>query len=327
MYDASAGSERADRIGKATFDLSAITGGYKLTLSADRRWLADSARRFPVTIDPMVTFLDPGDCYIINSTSSDTTTCYYASLYAGALEGGAITRSLLYFDMQGQLPQDARVHSATLALHLWEDRAGTVPVSVHQLTNNWDVGVTWNSRDGTNRWTTPGGEFAPASSYTQNAVGGTAGWRYWYPSSLVRSWADGRARSLGFLLKATDESVRTPYIFRSSEYADSTYWPTLSVYYSTNLGERPYYSFHDEQLTDRSGLRVNLANGNLIVHHNDLGIAGTGLDLSLDRSYHSRAYERGCPARRGFSRRRSRCDGQAVRTIAASLVGVRAASQ
>jgi len=34
----------------------------------------------------------------------------------------------------------------------------------------------------------------------------------------------------------------------------------------------------------------------------------------------------GCPARRGISRRRSRCDGQALRTIAASLVGVRAAS-
>ena len=31
---------------------------------------------------------------------------------------------------------------------------------------------------------------------------------------------------------------------------------------------------------------------------------------------------RGCPARRGISRRRSRCDGQALRTIAASLVGV-----
>src|SRR5712692_419028 len=36
---------------------------------------------------------------------------------------------------------------------------------------------------------------------------------------------------------------------------------------------------------------------------------------------------RGRPARRGISRRRSPCDGQAVRTIAASLVGVRAASE
>lgn len=34
----------------------------------------------------------------------------------------------------------------------------------------------------------------------------------------------------------------------------------------------------------------------------------------------------GCPVRRGISRRRSRCDGQAVTRIAASLVGVRAAS-
>jgi hypothetical protein len=36
---------------------------------------------------------------------------------------------------------------------------------------------------------------------------------------------------------------------------------------------------------------------------------------------------RGCPARRGFSRRRSRCDCYVAETIAASLIGVRAASE
>jgi hypothetical protein len=37
-------------------------------------------------------------------------------------------------------------------------------------------------------------------------------------------------------------------------------------------------------------------------------------------------FKGGCPGRRGFSWRRSRSDGQAAATIAASLVGVRAAA-
>ena len=60
----------------------------------------------------------------------------------------------------------------------------------------------------------------------------------------------------------------------------------------------------------------------------------TRQNLNTPRRYRARAAasrwrfepRRGCPARRGISRRRSRCDGQALRTIAASLVGVRAAS-
>jgi len=54
------------------------------------------------------------------------------------------------------------------------------------------------------------------------------------------------------------------------------------------LGEQRRFGFEGRPLNDRSELKVNVANGNLLLHANDLRIRGTGLDFSLDRYYNSR---------------------------------------
>lgn len=50
-------------------------------------------------------------------------------------------------------------------------------------------------------------------------------------------------------------------------------------------GEYPQSTFERQQLTDRSGIAVNVSNGNLLVSNTDLNIAGTGLDLTVGRFY------------------------------------------
>lgn len=54
------------------------------------------------------------------------------------------------------------------------------------------------------------------------------------------------------------------------------------------VGDRPDYSFDMYRLSDRASMGVNLANGNLLLSSQDLKIAGTQLDLSLQRFYNSR---------------------------------------
>jgi len=54
------------------------------------------------------------------------------------------------------------------------------------------------------------------------------------------------------------------------------------------LGEQRRFGFEGRPLNDRSELKVNVANGDLLLHANDLRIRGTGLDFSLDRYYNSR---------------------------------------
>lgn len=48
------------------------------------------------------------------------------------------------------------------------------------------------------------------------------------------------------------------------------------------------FSFEGRPLNDRQELKVNVANGDLLLHASDLRIHGTGLDFSLDRYYNSR---------------------------------------
>lgn len=55
------------------------------------------------------------------------------------------------------------------------------------------------------------------------------------------------------------------------------------------LGTQRHHSFEGIGLTDRMSLQVNVANGNVVVQANDLSVAGTGLGLTVGRSYNAQS--------------------------------------
>lgn len=57
--------------------------------------------------------------------------------------------------------------------------------------------------------------------------------------------------------------------------------------YEPGYGAVPFCTFEEEPLNDRMGLQVNVGSGNLLLSASDLGITGTGLDLTVERSYNS----------------------------------------
>ncbi len=63
--------------------------------------------------------------------------------------------------------------------------------------------------------------------------------------------------------------------------------PAAATTMAPGLGDQHWYGFGSHQLTDRMTLKVNVANGNLVLETSDLKIAGTGLDLSIGRTYNS----------------------------------------
>ena len=63
--------------------------------------------------------------------------------------------------------------------------------------------------------------------------------------------------------------------------------PSLSIYYTPRLGTPRGATIDKTALTDRMGLGVNVANGNLMVSNDDFTIAGTGLSESVDRTYNN----------------------------------------
>ncbi|GCE51470.1 RHS repeat-associated protein [Thermosporothrix hazakensis] len=57
------------------------------------------------------------------------------------------------------------------------------------------------------------------------------------------------------------------------------------------FGDLSFYTFNTLTLNNRMELKVNVANGNLLVHTSDLHVRGTGLDATLESSYNSQANE------------------------------------
>ena len=62
----------------------------------------------------------------------------------------------------------------------------------------------------------------------------------------------------------------------------------LNTQAASLLGQQRRFAFEGRPLNDRSDLKVNVANGDLLVHATDLRIRGTGIDFTLDRYYNSR---------------------------------------
>jgi RHS repeat-associated protein len=288
MYDASgtaAGYSRSVR-----YSLTPSASGYTLGLSADRTWLQSAARKWPVVIDPTLTFFPDRDCFITGGSSQNTSFCGGSTLDVG-WDGTKASRSLLYWDIGSAIPdaRDAIVLNAQLSMHLnSKTTSNTAPLTAHRVTNEWFTDATWNKRDGlfNINWTTPGGDFEAAPAARVASAGATLGWHRWYPTNLVQDWLDGSAANHGILIKQENENVNNVLRFGSSN--DFNY-PELRVTYHWRTGLRPFYTLESDPLSDRHQQHVNPTNGNLVVEASDLQIAGTGLDLTVSRYYNGLA--------------------------------------
>ena len=274
-------------------------GEATLTLKPDRSWLGASSRQWPVTIDPTVTITYNGssvvktysganqDCYIQNGSNANTSLCGARTILTG-YDGNVINRSLLQFNISIQ--SDATVLKADLALYASSTQNSTsLPIEVHQVTQSWTTGATWNSANGSTAWTTAGGTFSASASATNSAVGPGAGWYHWYLSKLVQGWVDGSIPNQGMILKGSNEGTVDAITFRSSEYSQSTYWPYLQITYQLAIGQQSWYQFQTRQLTDRMSGNVQIANGNWFLPYHLTSIRGTGLNESLDLDYNNLA--------------------------------------
>lgn len=117
------------------------------------------------------------------------------------------------------------VQNADLAAHQFSQNntSTSVPISVSPLTRDWTSGATRNTSDGTNAWTTPGGDFSSSPSVTSTITPST-GWDHWYPTQLVQGWINGSISDHGLLLKEPTENIGNVLYFDDKEYSNSSDW-------------------------------------------------------------------------------------------------------
>lgn len=158
------------------------------------------------------------------------------------IETAAVERGLLEFDLSG-LPANAVVRSATLELYVLGGFVTTI--EIHRVTRPWVEGsctgsgpctvdgATWDTYDGAASWTTRGGDFDPVVAATTDVQFSNA-WVDFDVSALVSSWHEGVANH-GMLLYTNSQWLE----FASSDHADATLHPKLTIEYSCECDPNP----------------------------------------------------------------------------------------
>ena len=225
-------------------------------------WISSAARA------DIITLTTSKDATIYSPPTDDThSNGGGPGMFAGADGGGHALRSLLQFDIAGNLPAGATVTSVQLTLFLGQvagsgASADHTPraIELHRLTADWGEGTTGstfttiagtgngfaaNSGDATwtdrffsatspTTWTTAGGDFAGTAS-ASTVVSQTTSAAYTWSStpalvSDVQSWLDNPSANDGWLLENTDEiDAQTFRAFWTREATNPALRPALQV--------------------------------------------------------------------------------------------------
>jgi outer membrane protein assembly factor BamB len=133
---------------------------------------------------------------------------------------GANQRALLRFDLSTTgLNANTAVKTSTLNLVPTSPMFSGRSQEVHRITTgviDWtEAGVTWNSRNGTNNWSTAGGDFDPTATDTQSS-GVTAGTAVPFnvlsdstSTNIPQGWINGTVPNYGLLVKDQSENGAT----------------------------------------------------------------------------------------------------------------------
>lgn len=261
--------------------------GSELSVVVDSAWLHSPERSFPVTLDPTVEYWgDEVDCTIgSGSTYENTSLCGEVLAVGFHTSGSSIGRDLLRFNLGTAIPEDAVILSSRLALHVESAPAASQELELYGLNTTPTNSATWNKYDGTHAWTKAGGDYeeAPTSKLTVASTD-LHQQKNFGITPLIQRWVQTPSSNHGLLIKAhTETSLETEFADDSSE----SYHPFIEVRWTQKTGTPSDSTLLSQSIADRSGLSVNVADGNLLLQNHVLELPGIGYDLSIDEHYNS----------------------------------------
>jgi RHS repeat-associated protein len=215
---------------------------WTLTMRPDQAWLTDSARVYPVVVDP-TTVLSPAtvtvkDTYMIEDESPVQTHNTEGWVRVGASAGsGTRRRTLLRFGFPtaAQVPTGATVTSATLSLYLasWLN-TNTADYAVRAMnpvdaTNGttWEGSATWLGSGTGTPWT-GATNFFQSAPQPNKTIGAGSGTRTWDVKTIVAGWVADRSTHNGLIIKGYTEPSSNELRFVSSEGGSASQKPSLS---------------------------------------------------------------------------------------------------
>lgn len=219
-----------------TYALEQRGGGWVLKVTADREWLADPARVFPVTVDPTAvwSYSNTADTYVQTGYGSSPYSEHEVKIgtYNG---GGSKAATYLGFSQVDNQLSHSKIYDVDLFMYnYWSSSCADAPVTVHPVTQDWSQGSIANypgpkygaalsSRSFANGWTDGSGAPSPCPAKWEGIDLGKAG------NSLVQSWVDHTKPNYGLTVRASTTSSSGWKRFSSSETGGGPY---LNIVYS-----------------------------------------------------------------------------------------------
>jgi len=160
---------------------------------------------------------------------------YFFVGLTGGNEGGGIRRGLIHFDMEGVIPEQARIEDVALHLYASNDPDAAEKVRLYAAVQDWGEGTscgnggrgaaaktgdaTWlHTFYDTDSWETAGGDRArPASARVTVDMMGSYTWSSNRMKKDVQLWVEQPETNFGWLLIGDERKTRSVVAFASRE--------------------------------------------------------------------------------------------------------------
>ena len=201
--------------------------------------------KFQKGVFPSANYTDTIDTTILTTSPNSNLGASTVGAF-GTISTGDKLRYLIRFNIKGYIPKTAVVKNAYLLLYVSSSPSSetgsnkgayTLTRNFVEGTSNTDIidGATWNTYDGTNSWTTPGGDFNAALSSNPVDITGLVATDYYtfqLDTSLVQNWVEDVTLNSGILIKnITEISSPQASIVAANETTTLVERPMLIVYY------------------------------------------------------------------------------------------------
>ncbi len=204
-----------------TLELTERDGEYILTLSADKEWIEDASRVYPVKIDPSTTVLQNEiDNFTIANLGGylPEEICSFTGYFGdiGKSRSYVIT-TFRYQDILAGFT-DVDVISASLNIYQLNENAG-FDIGCYRLRQPLSYGdITWENSVNLDRFIAGEDSMRPAGM----------GWKSYDIRDSVNGWIHSTYESHGLLLLSSDET-KAGAIFATENYPDAALTPTISI--------------------------------------------------------------------------------------------------
>ena len=259
--------------------LDTTGGNCKITYAPSMDWLSATGRAWPVVIDPVINAnLDINNIRDQQVDSNNNNVSYTSSyIEAGRHTTYGKERIFLMYQNLPALTSADVITNATIEIYRPYDSTTVTPMEVHKVNSTWD--------DTNLQWSNMPGFDSSVDDYlnVQNH-----GWYTWTITDIARGWYAGTNTGMMFKMPDSIENGTSSNnkTFYSSDNGTG-YRPILAITFRNSCGIENYWNYHTQDIGRAGTGYINDYTGNLVMEHNDIGIDGNIMPVSIQHVYNA----------------------------------------